>query len=56
VTIGVLALFWVFNSIPLIYLPVMYQYHAAYWDETYLIVVNDCFDVFFDSVCENFIE
>jgi hypothetical protein len=26
------------------------------WDETYLIVVNDGFDVFLDSVCENFIE
>jgi hypothetical protein len=26
------------------------------WDEAYLIVVNDGFDVFLDSVCENFIE
>jgi hypothetical protein len=26
------------------------------WDETYLNVVNDHFDVFFDSVCKNFIE
>ena len=26
------------------------------WDEAYLIVVNDHFDVFLDSVCENFIE
>jgi hypothetical protein len=26
------------------------------WDEFYLIVVNDCFGVFLDSVCENFIE
>jgi hypothetical protein len=26
------------------------------WDEAYLIVVNDHFDEFFDSVCENFIE
>jgi hypothetical protein len=25
------------------------------WDETYLIVMNDCFDVF-DLVCKNFIE
>jgi hypothetical protein len=26
------------------------------WDEAYLIVVNDGFDVFLNSVCENFIE
>jgi len=26
------------------------------WDDTYLIIVNDHFDVFMDSVCENFIE
>jgi hypothetical protein len=26
------------------------------WDEAYLILVNDHFDVFLDSVCENFIE
>jgi hypothetical protein len=26
------------------------------WDEAYLIVVNDRFNVFLDSVCENFIE
>jgi hypothetical protein len=26
------------------------------WDEAYLIVVNDHFGVFLDSVCENFIE
>ena len=26
------------------------------WDEAYLIMVNDHFDVFLDSVCENFIE
>ena len=26
------------------------------WDEAYLIMVNDCFDVFLDSICENFIE
>jgi hypothetical protein len=26
------------------------------WGEVYLIVVNDSFDVFLDSVCENFIE
>jgi hypothetical protein len=25
-------------------------------DEAYLIVVNDVFDVFLDSVCKNFIE
>ena len=25
------------------------------WDEAYLIMVNDHFDVFLDSVCENFI-
>jgi hypothetical protein len=26
------------------------------WDEAYLIMVNDHFDVFLDLVCENFIE
>jgi hypothetical protein len=26
------------------------------WDEAYLIMVNDSFDVLLDSVCENFIE
>jgi hypothetical protein len=26
------------------------------WDEVYLIMMDDCFDVFSDSVCENFIE
>jgi len=26
------------------------------WDEAYLIMVDDCFDVFLDSVCQNFIE
>jgi hypothetical protein len=26
------------------------------WGEVHLIVVNDGFDVFLDSVCENFIE
>ena len=26
------------------------------WDETYLVRIDDCFDVFLDSVCENFIE
>jgi hypothetical protein len=26
------------------------------WDEAYLIVVNDHFDVFMDLVCENFIK
>jgi hypothetical protein len=26
------------------------------WDEAYLIVVNDGFDVFLDSFCKNFIE
>ena len=26
------------------------------WDETYLIRKDDCFDVFFDSSIENFIE
>ena len=26
------------------------------WDEAYLITMDDCFDVFLDSVCENFIE
>jgi hypothetical protein len=26
------------------------------WDEAYLIVVNDGFDVYLDSVCKNFIE
>ena len=24
--------------------------------EGYLIIVNDCFDVFLDSVCKNFVE
>ena len=26
------------------------------WDESYLIVVNDGFHVFLDSVCKNFVE
>jgi hypothetical protein len=26
------------------------------WDETYLVRMDDCFDVFLDSVRENFIE
>jgi len=26
------------------------------WDEAYLIMVNDCFDMLLDSVCKNFIE
>jgi hypothetical protein len=26
------------------------------WDETYLIMVDDAFDAFLDSVCEYFIE
>jgi hypothetical protein len=26
------------------------------WDEAYLIMVNNRFDVFLDLVCENFIE
>jgi hypothetical protein len=26
------------------------------WDEAYFIMVNDVFDVFLDSVCENSIE
>jgi hypothetical protein len=26
------------------------------WDKAYLIVVDDHFDVFLDSVCENYIE
>jgi hypothetical protein len=26
------------------------------WDEAYLIMMDDCFDVFLDSVCKNFIE
>ena len=26
------------------------------WDEAYLIMVSDHFDVFFDLVCENFID
>jgi hypothetical protein len=25
------------------------------WDEAYLIMIDDCFDVFLDSVCKNFI-
>jgi hypothetical protein len=30
--------------------------HLHPWVEAYLIVVNDGFDVFLDSVCKNFIE
>ena len=26
------------------------------WDDTYLVRMDDCFDVFFDSVSKNFIE
>ena len=26
------------------------------WDETYLVRMDDCFDVFLDSVSENFID
>jgi hypothetical protein len=26
------------------------------WDEAYLIMMDHCFDVLLDSVCENFIE
>ena len=26
------------------------------WDEAYLIIMNDCFDVFLDSVGKDFIE
>jgi len=26
------------------------------WDEAYLIMMDDCFDVLLDSVCKNFIE
>jgi hypothetical protein len=26
------------------------------WDETYMVMMDDCFDVFLDSVSENFIE
>jgi hypothetical protein len=26
------------------------------WDEAYMIMVNDCFDMSLDSVCKNFIE
>jgi hypothetical protein len=26
------------------------------WDEVYLIMMADCFDVFLHLVCENFIE
>jgi hypothetical protein len=25
-----------------------------HWDETYLIMVDNCFDVFLDLMCENF--
>jgi hypothetical protein len=31
--------------------PILYP-----WDEAYLIVVNDGFDLFLDLVCKNFIE
>jgi hypothetical protein len=24
------------------------------WDEAYLIIMDDCFDMFLDSLCENF--
>ena len=27
-----------------------------HWNETYLVRMDDCFDVFLDSFCENFIE
>ena len=27
-----------------------------HWDESYLVRMDDCFDVFLDSVSENFIE
>jgi hypothetical protein len=27
-----------------------------FWDEAFLIMLNDNFDVFLDSCCENFIE
>ena len=30
VTIGVWVHFWVFNSIPLVYFSVLYQYHAIF--------------------------
>ena len=26
------------------------------WDKAYLTIMDDCFDVFLDSVCETFIE
>jgi len=26
------------------------------WDKAYLIMVDDCFDLLLDSVCQNFIE
>jgi hypothetical protein len=26
------------------------------WDEAYLVTMDDCFDVFLDLVCEDFIE
>jgi len=26
------------------------------WNEAYLIMLDDCFDVLLDSVCQNFIE
>ena len=26
------------------------------WDEAYVVMMDDCFDVFLDSVSENFIE
>jgi hypothetical protein len=26
------------------------------WDEVYVIMMDDCFDVFLDSVCKDFIE
>jgi hypothetical protein len=26
------------------------------WDEAYLVMMDDHFDVFLDSVCENFVE
>jgi hypothetical protein len=28
--------------------------HLCPWDEAYLVVMNDCFNVFLNSICKNF--
>ena len=31
----------------------IYEPSLHHWDEAYFIMMNDCFGVFLDSVCEN---